>query len=286
MVAAHFVRVRRAELALHLPDEIGQLAARGDPVEQRRIAVVDAHSSRCPTCPASRSGRAAAARLRAASAAIRLRGSTDDAHASPGRSSRSCATARPTASAVIGGSSLRLAGSARSRLPSRIDERRAVVGQHEAIDFLEQRLRAQRFEVEELEASRRFLVAAAAVRADDRQQRPDHLVAGDARDLAEASLRHGKRRHAPRDAGRGRRASARSACPRRASRRRRDRPASVPSAPDRTAAAHRPAARSGTAARRAGSDSSNCTRRTPDRTCGSTGNRGTCRADRTRARSR
>ena len=71
MIAAHFVRVRRAELALHLPDEIGQLAARGHAVEQRRIAFVDARSSRCPTCSASRSDRAAAATLRAASAAIR-----------------------------------------------------------------------------------------------------------------------------------------------------------------------------------------------------------------------
>ena len=41
VVAAHFVRVRRAELALHLPDEIGQFAARGHAVEQRRITFVD-----------------------------------------------------------------------------------------------------------------------------------------------------------------------------------------------------------------------------------------------------
>ena len=37
MIATAFMRVRRAELALHLPDQVGQFAARGNPVEQRCV---------------------------------------------------------------------------------------------------------------------------------------------------------------------------------------------------------------------------------------------------------
>ena len=81
------------------------------------------------------------------------------------------------------------------------DERRAIVGEHEAVHLFDERLRAQRFEVEELETTGRLLVAAASVRADDRQQRPDHLVAGDPRDLPELAFGHRKRGHAAHDAG-------------------------------------------------------------------------------------
>ena len=41
VVAAHFVRMRGAELALHLPDEVGEVGPCRHPVEQRRVEAPD-----------------------------------------------------------------------------------------------------------------------------------------------------------------------------------------------------------------------------------------------------
>ena len=42
IVSAHFVGVRRAEFAVHLPDQVGELAARPDARQHRLVAIVDA----------------------------------------------------------------------------------------------------------------------------------------------------------------------------------------------------------------------------------------------------
>ena len=69
------------------------------------------------------------------------------------------------------------------------------------VNTVSDRLRTSGLEIEHLELPLLFLVAAAAVCTDDRQDAPDDLVAGGARDLAEAILRNRKRRDAALDAG-------------------------------------------------------------------------------------
>src|SRR5204862_8308013 len=67
-----------------------------------------------------------------------------------------------------------------------------VAGDREVVDLVGQGLGAAGREVEALELAGRFLVAAAAVRADDVLRAPDDLGAGDAGDAAIASLGHRK----------------------------------------------------------------------------------------------
>ncbi len=91
VIAAAFVRMRRAEFALQFPDEIGQLGARRHARRAGQRSADTARPSPRRTCPASRTGRAAVATLRAASAPTgRRHHRRADAR---GRSSRSCATA-------------------------------------------------------------------------------------------------------------------------------------------------------------------------------------------------
>ncbi len=99
------------------------------------------------------------------------------------------------------GSALRFAGSARSRLPSRTT---SVVRSSASTKRSTLSTSGSARSVSKSKSSRRrgrLLVAAASVRADDRQQRPDHLVAGDPRDLPELAFGHRKRGHAAHDAG-------------------------------------------------------------------------------------
>ena len=246
-------------------------------VEQRRVLARRPRSSRRRTCRASRSGRAAGATPRAASAATRR----------ADRPRRECAS-RSIQPLLRDGASDCAAAIARVRLAVGGDARAAACRRARRASCGRARARSARpsrrafpsrsvVEVEELEPPGRLLVAAAAVRADDRQHGPDDLVAGHARDLPELVLRPpGTPRRAAR-CRRGRRAS-RGASPffvgrcsaggivrlqplERRIERRRARP---------------PAARSGTAARRAGTKARTAPRRTPGRRCGSTGSRGTC----------
>ena len=167
----------------------------------------------------------------------------------------------------------RCAAIARRRLPSRTTQRHVVGGEREAVGLVHQRLGAQRREVEDLEPARRLLVAAAAVRADDRQ----HASTAPCRRPRRRSGRSGSSATgngaiAPRDARRGRRG-----------RRRRGAPSGLASlAPGSSGRqplgrgverrrARRPAARSGRGAPRAESSTRTARCRTPGRTCASTG---------------
>ena len=147
------------------------------------------------------------------------RGSTDDADAvevDPAALARRRVRLRR---GIALARALRSRGNRAQPLAVADDERRVVGGHREALDLVEQRLGAQRFEVEELEPARRFLVAAAPVRADDRQHRPEDLAAGHAGDLAEACLRQPETARRAARCRRGRRAR-RARC-RHSSRRRR-----------------------------------------------------------------
>ena len=165
------------------------------------------------------------------------------------------------------------------------DQRHVIGGEREAVGALEQRFGAQRGEVEQFQAAGRLLVAAAAVRAGNRERRPQHL-AGGAGDLAEAALRPPETRRPAARCRRDRRG------PRAASRPTWSLLAPVlgglqsPWVPDRTAAAGRSAARSGRDAPRAENSTRIARCRRPGRTCAPTGSRGTCPRDRTPANSR
>ena len=73
-------------------------------------------------------------------------------------------------------STLRFAGIARRRLPSRTTSVVWSRGERESLDLLGERFGLVGGEVEQLEATRGLLVAAAAVRPEDRHHGPDHLV--------------------------------------------------------------------------------------------------------------
>ena len=169
MVAARF-RTRATCRARPASPRSGRTARRASPRARAAARSVDRpRPSRCPTCSAPRTGRAAAARPRAASAAIRARGSTDSADAVEVDPAASCATARPIAARPCL-RALRLARMARRRLPSRTTSVVCVGGERRSCPALSmQRFGAQRREIEELEAARRLLVPAAPVRAGDRQ---------------------------------------------------------------------------------------------------------------------
>jgi hypothetical protein len=95
----------------------------------------------------------------------------------------------------------RAVGGDRAQALALSDEQRDVIGaDRETVGALDQRFGAQRREIEYLQPAGSFLVAAATVRAHDRQHRPDDLVAGDSRDLSEAVLDDGKRSDAALDA--------------------------------------------------------------------------------------
>ena len=242
--------------------------------------------SRCPTCRAPRTGRAAAATPRAASAAIRARGSTETrmrAEIDPAALARRLVGPRCRALARVG----HAVGANRAQplaLPQH--ERRVIVGDDEAVDLVDERLGLLRAEVEHFEPARQVLVAAASVRAGDGHQRPHDLVAGNAGDLVEASFGHRERRDAPRDAGEvdaQRRRRCRSALSRAALGSSGFIPLGSGSNGGR---ACRPAAQSGTAAPRAESSARTARCRRRDRTCAATGSTGTCPPDRTTGCSR
>ena len=120
MVAAAFVGVRRAELALHFPDQVRQLAARRHALEQRLVAAIDGLPVDARHVLAPRTGRAAGATLRAASAAIRAaaRPTAGCGQVDPAALARRRVRLRAPASRSV----LRACGAreiARSRLPSR-----------------------------------------------------------------------------------------------------------------------------------------------------------------------
>ena len=73
---------------------------------------------------------------------------------------------------------------------------RGVGGEHELVGLLEQGLGLAAREVEAFERARAVLVAAAAVRAGNRQPRPQHMTFGGAGDAAEAALGHREGQHA------------------------------------------------------------------------------------------
>ncbi len=277
IVAAHFVGVRRPQLALHFPDEVGQFGARRHAIDERRIAAVDgvpidARHVRDPELVALQTPDLAqhlpplAARLDRQPDAIEV---------------------EPTALArrLVGGPSLAalaLGPAHRRDRPKALafanDERRVIAGDCEAVGLFHQRFDTLGFEFEHFKPAGRILVSAASVRARDRQHRPHNLAAARARDLAEAVFGNGER------GDRGWRS-------------RRDRPGALhsplmpsvpcpyprlpgPSAPDRTAAAFPPAARSDRAAHRAESSTRIERCRRPDRKCAPTGSRGSVLPDR------
>ena len=107
-----------------------------------------------------------------------LRGSTDSADARRGRSSRSCATASSDCAARPLRSGLRVGANGAQALALAHDERRVIGGEREAVGLA--RAASRRAAWRSRRASSRpgrFLVAAAAVRAGNRQRRPQHLAA-------------------------------------------------------------------------------------------------------------
>ena len=68
-----------------------------------------------------------------------------------------------------------------------------IVGDHEAVDPLDERLGLLRAEVEHLEPAGKILMAAAPMRTGDGHQRPHDLVAGNAGNLVESTFRYRER---------------------------------------------------------------------------------------------
>ena len=287
VVAAQLVAVRGAELALQLPDQVGELGARADALDQRQVPVERAGPVDAATCPRSRTGRAAAATPRAASAATRARAPPRDA-AGRGRSSPTRGPARPCAP---GRAASIPAGSARRRLPARTSSVWASSRQRDLGDVREQRLGVVALEVPDLDPGlglRRSLGAPVLVeRSLDRHRSEEHAaVAAD--DLEVAALRHREGDHAVGDALEvdASRSASRRRCPARPG-------ATAWRAGDAARATRR---RRGTACRRraapgraprpSGSRDRSTGCRGRDRSRAATGSRGTSLRDRTTARSR
>jgi hypothetical protein len=193
MVAAHFVRVRGAELALHLPDEVGEVGARRDAVEQRCVEAPD----RVPV-DAGEVGRPELVALQApdlaqhlAPLATRLDGDANAVEVDAAVLARRRAVGVGRVGLGLG---LAVGGDRAQRLAVAVDERDAVAGDREIVDLLGEGLGAAGREVEALELAGRFLVAAAAVRADDVLRVPDDLRAGHAGDAAIAPFGDRERR--------------------------------------------------------------------------------------------
>ena len=171
VIAAHLVGVRRAELALHLPDQVGQLGARRHALEQRCVAAIDRVPVDARHVGRPRTGRAAGARPRAASAAIpcAARRDADAIEIDPAalarrRVRRSGRFARRSVRACS-------AAIARRRLPSRTTSVMWSAASAKRSAFSTSV--SVRSVAKSKSSSRpgRFLVAAAAVRADDRHAR-------------------------------------------------------------------------------------------------------------------
>ncbi len=199
IVAAHFVGVRRPQLALHFPDEVGQFSAGRHPIDERRVAAIDgvpidARHVRHPELVALQAPDLAqhlpplAARLDRQPNAIEVEPAT-------------------LARRFLGGSSLAALalGLARRRdraqaLALADDERRVIAGDRETVGLFHQRFDTQGFEFEHFEPAGRILVSAASVCAGDRQHRPHDPATPRARDLAEAVFGNGERRDPAGDA--------------------------------------------------------------------------------------
>ena len=185
MVAAHLVGVRRAELALHLPDQVGEVGARRDAVEQRRVEALD----RVPV-DAGDVGRPELVALQAphlaqhlAPFAPRLDGDANAVEVDPAVLARR----RPSASA--GSGLARACGRRRSRAGAcrrgrRARRRRAAIAKSSIFSASVSVRPVAKSKRSSLPG--RFLVAAAAVRADDVLRVPDDLRAGHAGDAAVA----------------------------------------------------------------------------------------------------
>ena len=199
MIAAHFVRVRRPQLALHFPDQVAELAARPHALQQRFVASVD----RIPV-HAGHVGNPELVALQSPHFAQhlppflpRLDRHPDAVEVDPAALARRLVG---VASRITGPLGSAVCGNRAQPLALANDQRRVVRAQRKAVRPLDQRFGAQRGEIEHLEAARRLLVPAPPVRADDRQQRPDDLVALGPGDLAEAAFGDRKCRDALRNA--------------------------------------------------------------------------------------
>src|SRR5204863_9426546 len=199
VVAAGFVGVRRSELALHLPDEVGEIGAGRDAVEQGCVEAPD----RVPV-DAGEIGRPELVALQAphlaqhlAPLAARLDGDADPVEVDAAVLARRRPFALARVSLDVG---LAVGGDRAEQLAFAVDERDAIAGDGEVVDLLGERLGAAGREVETLELAGRFLVAAAAVRADDVLRVPHDLRAGHAGDPAVASFGDREGRDAADDA--------------------------------------------------------------------------------------
>ncbi len=197
MVATHLIGVRGAQFALQFPHQIREFAARGDPRQQRQVALqhgrpVDARHVLDPEVVALQPPhlmqhlRPLLRRLHRQAHA----GEVDDA-----------ALARGLAVARLGLVVGRPRGVDGAQLLAAAHQQRVPVsGEREAVGLRDQGLGLGGGEIEDLQVPRRVLVAAAAVRARDRQRRPHDLAARHAGDLAEAAFGHREGRDASRQA--------------------------------------------------------------------------------------
>ena len=180
MIAAHLVRMRCPELALHFPDQVGELRTGRNLVEQRLVLLVD----RVPV-DARHVGDPELVALQSPHFAEHLAPFASRRHRKP-HAIEIDPSALPRRR--VGFERAFVIGLFRRQgaqpLAVANDQRHVIIGEEKLIDPLEYRLRLHHLEVEELEFSVRLLVTAASMGAQDRLHRPHHLVVARAGNLS------------------------------------------------------------------------------------------------------